>query len=290
MFERRGEPVPKQLVALVPMSIRRPDEQHDLGNRIATLQVPLPIGVSDAKRRLEIVHDETQRLKESEQARAASLVIEATGWTPPTINRVLAGAISRPLTWNLVISNVPGPQMPFYLLGRRVREVYPFVPLSPQGHALSIGVVSFDGGVFFGLTGDRDVIADMDELVDDMDAAVAEQVARAAPTARLLVDRHRRAGRRPVDHRARVAIGGAHASRRGGDAQRPRGAVDGDPVSAEPARRQCRLARREGQRAASVGAVEVPAEGVGHGEAARRRRRARRADRDREGAHDLVPA
>jgi len=106
-------------------------------------------------------------------------VIEATGWTPPTINRVLADVLARPLTWNLVVSNVPGPQAPFYLLGRRMLEVYPFVPLSPQGHALSIGVVSYDGGVFFGLVGDRDLVADMDDVVADLEAALAEQLGAA---------------------------------------------------------------------------------------------------------------
>jgi WS/DGAT/MGAT family acyltransferase len=177
LFERRVETVPDRLVALVPMSIRRADEELELGNRIATLLASLPIRETDPTRRLELVHAETARLKESEQARAASLIIEATGWTPPTINRVLAGALARPLAWNLVVSNVPGPQMPCYLLGRRVREVYPFVPLSPQGHALAIGVISFDGGVFFGLVGDRGLIADMDEVAADLEAALAEQLA-----------------------------------------------------------------------------------------------------------------
>jgi diacylglycerol O-acyltransferase len=179
LFDRRGEPVPDHLVAMVPMSIRRPDEQLELGNRIATLMVRLPLGESDPAKRLRLVNEETTRVKESEQARAASLVIEATGWTPPTINRVLADVLARPLTWNLVVSNVPGPQAPFYLLGRRMLEVYPFVPLSPQGHALSIGVVSYDGGVFFGLVGDRDLFADIDEVVADLEAALAEQLAAA---------------------------------------------------------------------------------------------------------------
>ena len=160
----RGDDVPDRLVALVPMSIRRPDEKLELGNRITTLPVPLPLGVGDAGERLQRIHAETTRLKESEQARAASLIIEATGWAPPTINRVLADVMARPLTWNLVVSNVPGPQMPFYLLGRRMLEVYPFVPLSPQNHALSVGIVSYDGGVFFGLAGDRDAVADLDDL------------------------------------------------------------------------------------------------------------------------------
>jgi WS/DGAT/MGAT family acyltransferase len=177
LFQRRGEEVPDRLVALVPMSIRQSDEHLELGNRIATLMVSLPLAEADPETRLRLVHEETTRVKQSEQARAASLVIEATGWTPPTINRVLADVISRPLAWNLVVSNVPGPQMPFYLLGRRMLEVYPVVPLSPQNHALSIGVVSYDGGVFFGITADRALFADIDEVGADLEAALAEQLA-----------------------------------------------------------------------------------------------------------------
>jgi WS/DGAT/MGAT family acyltransferase len=178
-FERRGEPVPRHLVALVPMSLRRPEEEGELGNRIATLLVALPIGEPDPRRRLELIHEETTRLKASEQARAASLVIEATGWTPPTINRVLADVMARPLSWNLVVSNVPGPQLPLYLLGRRLEAIHPFVPLSPQNHALSIGVLSYDGRVCFGLAGDRDVMSDLEDLSADLEAAIAEQGAAA---------------------------------------------------------------------------------------------------------------
>ncbi len=167
--------MPERLVSLVPISVRRPEEDGELGNRIATLMVSLPIGEDDPRRRLRLIRAETERLKSSEQARAASLVIEATGWTPPTINRVLADVIARPLTWNLVVSNVPGPQMPLYLLGRRLAAIHPFVPLSPQNHALSIGVLSYDGSVCFGLAGDRDVVCDIDDLVSDLEAAIAEQ-------------------------------------------------------------------------------------------------------------------
>lgn len=174
----RGEELPKYLVALVPVSIRRPDEHLELGNRISTILVRLPLSVEDPARRLELISDETARLKESEQARAASLIIQATGWTPPTINRLLSELMARPRVFNLVVSNVPGPQMPFYLLGRRLLEVYPFVPLSPQGHALSIGVVSYDGGVFFGLAGDRRALADIDDLAAALEAELAEQDVR----------------------------------------------------------------------------------------------------------------
>jgi diacylglycerol O-acyltransferase / wax synthase len=180
-MDGRGDRVPAHLVALVPVSIRRPDEHLELGNRISTILVRLPLGEGDPHARLEWIRAETARLKESGQARAASLIIEATGWTPPTINRVLSDLTSRPLVFNLVVSNVPGPQMPFYLLGRRMLEVYPFVPLSPQNHALSVGVISYDGGVFFGLVGDRRVVADVNELQRCLVAALAEQTGAVQP-------------------------------------------------------------------------------------------------------------
>ena len=109
-------------------------------------------------------------------SKGASLIIEATGFAPPTINRALAGALARPLTWNLVVSNVPGPQVPLYLLGRRIESIHPLVPLSPQGRALSVGVLSYDGGVFFGLVGDRELVSDLDRFGADLEAALAEQI------------------------------------------------------------------------------------------------------------------
>jgi WS/DGAT/MGAT family acyltransferase len=175
LFERRGERIPKDIVALVPVSIRRPDEKGELGNRIATILMRLPVGEQDPPRRLQLTSEEMSRRKASEQAGAASLIIEATGFVPPTLNRVLADAMSRPLTFNLVISNVPGPQMPLYMLGRKIEAIHPFVPLSPQRHALSIGLLSYDGGVYFGLVGDREKLSDLDDLAADLEASIAEQ-------------------------------------------------------------------------------------------------------------------
>jgi diacylglycerol O-acyltransferase len=181
-LERRGNPVPDYLVALVPVSIRRPNEKGELGNRISTIMVRLPLHEPDPRKRLEMLRDETKRLKESDNARAASLLIEATGWAPPTINRVLSSAMARPLVFNLVVSNVPGPQRPLYLLGRKIREIYPFVPLSPQNHALSVGMLSYDGRIFIGLAGDRDVLPDLNDLASALREALREQpVPRAKP-------------------------------------------------------------------------------------------------------------
>jgi WS/DGAT/MGAT family acyltransferase len=195
-LERRGDKVPDYLVALVPVSIRRPDEKGELGNRISTIMVRLPLAEPDPRKRLDQLRDETRRLKESDNARAASLLIEATGWAPPTINRLLARGMARPLVFNLVVSNVPGPQQPLYLLGRRIKEIYPFVPLSPQNHALSIGMISYDGRVFFGLAGDRDVVPDLDDLAAALREALREQpVPRARPKPKA---KPRRAPARPA--------------------------------------------------------------------------------------------
>ena len=185
LFEHRGAEIPDDFSALVPMSIRKPGEELTLGNRITTLIVPLPLGEADPGERLRRIHETTARLKGSEAARAASLVIEASGWVPPTMSRVLgsigaAGSnlpvervIPQRLPWNLVISNVPGPPMPVYLLGRRLESIHPFVPLSPQRRALSIGVISYDGGLYFGFTGDRDSLPDLDDFAGFVAAELA---------------------------------------------------------------------------------------------------------------------
>jgi WS/DGAT/MGAT family acyltransferase len=227
-FEGRGEDPPKSLVALVPVSIRKPGEEHDMGNRISTILVPLPVAEPDPRRRLKILRDETARLKESDNARAASLIIEATGWTPPTINRLLSSAMSKPLVFNLVVSNVPGPQMRLYLLGKRIREIYPFVPLSPQNHAVSMGLISYDGRVFFGLAGDRDVVPDLDGLAAALRAALREQpVPRRKPAAK----------KKPAAKRKRKpAAKRKPATRRRGVAKR------------KPAKRRQRIRRRQSRR------------------------------------------
>ena len=183
-FEGRDIEPPPYLVALVPVSIRRASEEHELGNRISTILVKLPVGEPDPLARLEGLRDETARLKQTEHARAASLIVEAAGLTPPTINRVLSSAMARPLVFNLVVSNVPGPQQPLYMLGRRLREIYPYVPLSPQDHALSLGLISYDGRVFFGIVGDRDAMPDLDDFAAAIDRALAEQLAPLVPQAR----------------------------------------------------------------------------------------------------------
>lgn len=188
-FEARGEDIPAEFVALVPMSIRKPGEEGALGNRITTLLVPLPLDESDPIARLHRINRTTSKLKASEGARAASLLIEASGMVPPTLNRVLGQmgsalgpvreAMPQRIPWNLVISNVPGPPMPVYLLGRKLETLHPYVPLSPQRRALSIGAISYDGGLYFGLVGDRDRLADLERVATYIEASIAEHLKRS---------------------------------------------------------------------------------------------------------------
>jgi diacylglycerol O-acyltransferase len=247
-LEGRGDPVPDYLVALVPVSIREASEKGELGNRISTIMVRLPLAEPDPRRRLELLREETKRLKESDNARAASLIIEATGWAPPTINRLLSSAMSRPLVFNLVVSNVPGPQQPLYLLGRRLRAIYPFVPLSPQNHALSVGMISYDGAVYIGLASDRDAVPDLDDLVGAIREALREQpVPRRKPARKAAAPR--RAKRKPV--RPKAPAKRRPAAR--GTATRKAARKQSGRKATKPARRQPRARGAKPRRSARRG-------------------------------------
>ncbi len=155
-------------VALVPVSVR--SDAEELGNRISTVFVDLPVHEPDPRRRVRELAAATRVLKDSSAVRAGALLVGATGWAPPAISSVLARAMGGVRALNLVVSNVPGPQQPFYLAGSRLLEAFPVVPLNPAGQRLSVGVLSYDGGVFFGLLGDRE----LDPPVERMAAALGE--------------------------------------------------------------------------------------------------------------------
>jgi diacylglycerol O-acyltransferase len=144
-------------VALVPVSVREPGESGDLGNRISTVFVDLPVDEHDLKKRVQAISAQTSELKESAAVRAGALMVGASGWAPPLVSGMLARAMGAVRAFNLVVSNIPGPQQPFYLSGVRMREVYPVVPLNPGNQGLSIGILSYDGQVCFGLLADRDL-------------------------------------------------------------------------------------------------------------------------------------
>jgi diacylglycerol O-acyltransferase / wax synthase len=168
-----------ELRAMVPISVRAPDEHGALGNRVSSYMAPLPIWCDDPVERLHRVNSTMGDLKESKQAVGASLMTELTDFAPPTIAGQAARLQSRQRFFNLVVTNIPGPQFPLYLLGRRLEAIFPMVPLARR-QAICFGVMSYDGGVYFGLVGDFDALTDLEALAGDLEASLAE-LAEAAP-------------------------------------------------------------------------------------------------------------
>jgi len=111
-----------------------------------------------------------RELKESAAVRAGALMVGASGWAPPLLSGLLARAMGSVRAFNLVVSNIPGPQQPFYLSGTRLLEVYPIVPLNPASQGLAVGIVSYDGLLCFGLLGDRERL---DVAAEDLDVGLA---------------------------------------------------------------------------------------------------------------------
>jgi diacylglycerol O-acyltransferase len=163
------------LKALVPVSVRDPVDHGVLGNRIAAMWAPLPVGVGDPHERLRLIADAMTSVKRSGQAIGAQALTELAGFASPTLVAQAARLQARQRLFNLVITNVPGPQQPLYLLGRRMHAIYPLVPLAANT-ALGIAVLSYDGRLNFGLNADYDALADLELLAADLDAAITEIV------------------------------------------------------------------------------------------------------------------
>jgi diacylglycerol O-acyltransferase / wax synthase len=173
-----GEDAPENAVALVPVSVRSDAQSGELGNRISTVFIDLPLR-GEPLERLAAIGAATRAAKGSAQVRAGSLIVGAAGLAPPIVSGLAARAMGAPRVFNLVVSNVPGPQQTFYLDGVPLREVYPAVPLNPRNQALSIGILSYDGGVYFGLLADRGALPDVADAAKGLETAVS-RLAEAA--------------------------------------------------------------------------------------------------------------
>ena len=166
------------LRALVPVSVRADVEHGALGNRVAAMMAPLPVGEPEPVARLAQIEDEMQHLKDGGQAVGAQRLTELSGFAPPTIMSQASRLAARQRFFNLVVTNVPGPQFPLYLLGSEMIDLFPMVPLA-QNQALGVAIMSYNGRINFGLVGDYDLMYDLDELTDDFSDALAELAAAA---------------------------------------------------------------------------------------------------------------
>ncbi len=178
----RGETVTAATTirAMVPVSVRADQHRGELGNRVSSYFVDLPVGEGSAVMRLHQVSFAMRAHKESGSAVGADALVQLSGFAPPTIHslgaRVASGFTRR--LFNLVVTNVPGPQFPLYAAGARMLSVYPVVPLA-KGQAVSIGLTSYDGGVYYGLNADRDAMPDIDVLASCIEESLAELVGTA---------------------------------------------------------------------------------------------------------------
>ena len=164
--------------ALVPVSIRVEHEHGALGNRIAAMRAPLPVYVRDSVERLRIVREAMQGLKESKQALGAEVIAGLERFAPPTLLAMASRVNFSTRLFNLIVTNVPGPQFPLYLLGREMQELVP-VAFLPENQALAVAVMSYNGRMEFGLLSDYDALADLDVLARFVEESLDELLAAA---------------------------------------------------------------------------------------------------------------
>jgi WS/DGAT/MGAT family acyltransferase len=176
---KRGEDVDAlDFRAMVPVNVRSADEAGKMGNRVVTTAVQLPLDEHEPRARLERVSERMQELKASKQAAGIETIEEISEWGlgPLFVQLARLSALTRP--FNLVVTNVPGPQVRAYLLGSPLEQVYPLVPLF-RNQALGIALFSYDGGLFWGLNADWDALPDLHELAAFL-AADFEALRKAA--------------------------------------------------------------------------------------------------------------
>jgi WS/DGAT/MGAT family acyltransferase len=170
LMQSRGE-APAPLKTMVPVSVRGDDAAEELGNRISFVFVELPCDEADPVRRLAHVKMAMDERKEGGEPEGAQAMLDAVAYAPRTIQHVVSRAAASARAFNLVVSNIPGPPVPLFMLGCELEEVYPVVPLADR-HAVSIGLTTVNDQAFFGVYADRDSLPDADELA----AAIGESI------------------------------------------------------------------------------------------------------------------
>jgi WS/DGAT/MGAT family acyltransferase len=166
------------LKAMVPVSVRADVERGALGNKVGAMWAPLPVGLTDPVQRLLRIRREMDGIKDSGQAVGAQVLTTLSGFAPPTIMAQAARLQARQRLFNVVVTNVPGPQFPLYMLGRKLDALFPMVPLA-KNTALGIAVMSYNGQLNFGLIADYDALADVETLADELRASIEELAAVA---------------------------------------------------------------------------------------------------------------
>jgi diacylglycerol O-acyltransferase len=173
-LRRRGETTDGlELKAFVPVSVRADVERGALGNRVAGMIAPLPVWCQEPLARMDLVREEMRSLKEGGQAVGAQALTELSGFAPSTVMAQASRLMSRQRFFNVVVTNVPGPQFPLYLMGREMIDPFPMVPLA-RNQGVGVALMSYNGRMNVGLVGDYDLLWDIDDLGRDVRESLAE--------------------------------------------------------------------------------------------------------------------
>jgi diacylglycerol O-acyltransferase len=162
-----------EMRALVPVSVRTEDQRHTMGNQLTAMRGPLPVYITDPVARLRFIRQAMDGLKESKQAVGAATIAAVNNLAPPTILAQASRLNFSTRLFNLIVTNIPGPQLPLYVLGRQLQDLFP-VAFLPQHHALAVAIMSYDGGIDYGLLGDYDALPDIDVIADGIEESLAE--------------------------------------------------------------------------------------------------------------------
>jgi WS/DGAT/MGAT family acyltransferase len=194
LYEFRGEPVEGvTLRVAVPVSVRGRDERDTGGNRVTQVVAPLALDVADPLARLNTVREAMDGIKRSRRAMGAEAISELQDFAPPTILAQASRLNFSNRLFNLLVTNVPGPQFAIYALGRELRATYPIAFLAGE-RALAVAVLSYNGGMYFGLLGDYEAMPDIDVVADGLERALAELVRLAQGAGRKRRGRARKTG------------------------------------------------------------------------------------------------
>jgi diacylglycerol O-acyltransferase len=183
LLARGEDPSETTLRTLVPVSVRGTDGQGVPDNRVSAILYDLPVGIEDPVERLSAVHERMAELKDSHMSEAGDTVATMANLLPPMIVGTATRSIMRVVeshpqrSMNTVTTNVPGPQFPLYCLGRRMTEHRPFVPIGP-GMRVGTAILSYDGRLFFGVTGDYDSAPDVDVVARGIETGIEELLER----------------------------------------------------------------------------------------------------------------
>ncbi len=250
-INRQVNPAEIDFKVAAPVSVRRDSDRGKMGNRVSSWVIPIPIGEPDPLRQLETINQVTSELKETNQALAVEMMMGLAEWTPSLLS---VGARAGGQSAHTIVTNVPGPQFPLYMIGAEMLEIYPVVPLL-DGMGIGVALMSYNGKIFWGFNGDYGKISDIENFVKHINDAFAKLAEIAGVT---LGAEH------PVPEKksaARTVKRARNATRRKSSATRPKSNGKSKSAATSKAKEEPKEEPKEEQNVTPIASVkEAPQE------------------------------